>query len=76
MTYKENKIDMADVCELAHVLTVKECERQKINVDCLGLMDCTDGGQDHEDTNSTHYGAKAQIIFDHYYDLITNTLKI
>jgi len=69
----KNKVDMSDVCELAHELTVRECYELDINVNCKGLKDCGDNGQDHrKKADGTHYGKKAQEIFDYYYDMITN----
>lgn len=68
--------DMADVCELAHELTVKECQEKNINVDCLGIMDCTDGSQDHDDPDCVHYGFEAQQIFNKYYDELCNKYNI
>jgi len=67
--------DMADVCEMAHELTVKECKEKGINVDCMGIMDCTDGSQDH-DEDGTHYGAEAQEIFNRHYDAICEEYNI
>lgn len=64
--------DMADVCELAHKRTVKECKRKKIRVDCLSVKQCKDRWQKHiKDNIGDHYTAKAQIIFDKHYDYIT-----
>lgn len=60
----EYKITMAEVCELAHELTVEKCREKKITVD------------KQYNKHETGYTAKAQRIFDRYYDLITNTLKI
>ena len=85
MTKKEKLCkDMADVCELAHQRTVRDI--RKINkilpkrnwyyVDCMGIMDCTDGGQDHEDKSVSHYGAKAQDIFNDHYDYICSITNI
>lgn len=71
--------DMSDVCELAHKRTVKDIaklnkklpRRNWYYVNCLGIMDCTDGGQDHSPkADGTHYGAKAQEIFNDHYDHI------
>ena len=62
MKTKKNYVDMADVCELAHELTVKECREKKITVDAPLSK------------RETGYTAKAQKVFDYYYDLITNTL--
>lgn len=82
MTKSEKKCkDISDVCELAHSRTVRHIRKlnktyglhHKIN--CEGIMDCTDGGQIHDKKDPdycTHYGAKAQEIFNDHYDHITN----
>lgn len=57
-----NHVDMADICELAHKLTVRECKEKGINVDSR--------------TTETGYTRKAQKIYDCYYDTITNTLNV
>lgn len=63
----ENKVDMADVCELAHLLTVRECKKRHIRVDKSHRI-----FKDEE----LHYTAEAQRIFDEIYDIITNTLNV
>ena len=58
------KIDMADVCELGHELTRRECIQKSMKCDV----------QD-EDGEGTHYSDGAQIIFDQIYDIINEQLK-
>lgn len=58
------KTTMAEVCELAHLLTIAECKRRKIKVEKQVTKD------------ETCYTAKGQIVFDNYYNLITETLKV
>lgn len=78
---------MADVCELAHKRTVADI--RKLNktygfhykVNCTGMTDCGDTGRVHRgdkgyDECETHYGSKAQEIFDDHYDYITNITGI
>ena len=59
--------DMADVCEEAHDLTEKECKRLKIKFESvkrtLGYVEIK-------------YTAKAQEIFNRYYDELTNKYNI
>lgn len=62
----KNKVDMADVCELAHTLTILECEWKHIVCDL----------PDEDENGDSVYTDQAQVIFDKYYDLITNTLKV
>jgi hypothetical protein len=70
-TSEKNCKDMADVCELAHKRTVRQCKKVGINVNCYGSYDCGDRGQDHDkNAEGTHYGYKAQIFFNDYYDHI------
>lgn len=65
--------DMADVCELAHDRTVRECRKEKIPVNCKSADDCHDEGQDHGTAiEMTHYTGRAQTIFDRHYDHINN----
>jgi hypothetical protein len=59
----KNKVDMADICELAHTLTVKECLRLGYHIDTMK-------------NGESAYTSKSQPIFDGYYDLITNTLNV
>lgn len=60
--HAHNHVDMADVCELAHTLTVRECEEKNITVDSK--------------TRETGYTVKAQWIYDYYYATITSTLNV
>lgn len=75
--------DMADVCELAHKRTIRDI--RLINktygfsykVNCRSLDDCGDTAQAHKrdeeyDELGTHYGRKAQEVFDDHYDEITD----
>ncbi len=74
-----NIVDMADVCELAHKLTVNECAEKKIEVNCKDAEDCGDDGQDHtgeDGEDGTHYTEEAQDIFNYFYDEITSTLSV
>lgn len=61
---------MADVCELAHNRTVRDCRKRRIQVDCDSFKKCGDDGQDHDDEDMTHYTKKAQGIFDAHYEHI------
>ena len=61
---QNNHVDMADVCELAHKLTERECDRRKIELEYQSK------------TGDVQYTEISQAIFDSYYDLITNTLKV
>jgi hypothetical protein len=63
----EYKITMADICELAHEYTVKECAEKGITLD-KGVFE--DGEEDEE------YTDEAQAIYDRHYLLITNTLGV
>ena len=56
-----DKIDNADICELAHELTKLKCAEKKIV--CDTVLD--------ENTAYTH---KAQAIFNDYHDLIEKHL--
>lgn len=60
MTYK---ITMADICELAHELTIRQIGEKAEKIT---------RGQNVTVT----YTKTGQQVFDDYYDLITNTLKI
>lgn len=53
--------DMADVCQLAHELTVCDCNELKIDID---------QGDDYEENDDVTYTPEAQKIFDNYYNLI------
>lgn len=55
----EYTITMADVCELAHELLVREAKQKGFEV-----------------SDEETYTPKEQDIFDKYYDIITNILKI
>ena len=59
------EIDMADMCELAHELTLEECDRLGIEVD----MKVDENGDETE-----RYTEKAQDIFNRYFDLVEMTL--
>lgn len=62
--HAHNHVDMADVCELAHKLTVRECEIKKIYK------------IDKTNSDGTLYTAKAQRIYDYYFETITSTLNV
>ncbi len=76
--------DMADLCEEAHRLTVKECKKKGINVDCTGIRDCGDDDQRHTEENldrktglfSDHYSFKATPIFEKHYDYLVEKYNI
>lgn len=73
--------NMADVCRLAHLRTVRDCGFKKIQVDCDSEMKCMDDGQVHKgdaewDECCTHYTAEAQEIFDEHYDYICGVTGI
>lgn len=57
--------DMADVCELAHKLTVRECKLKKVQIEYKRPI--------HGELN---YTSKAQKIYDYYYATITSTLNV
>lgn len=59
----EYTITMAEVCELAHKLTVLKCQDKNIEVEV----------QHDEDTV---YTEKAKEIYNNYYEIVTNTLGI
>ncbi len=64
--------DMADVCELAHKRTVRECKRIGILVDCVSSMMCGDNSRhimDGQD-DDVHYTTESQEVFDKHYDYI------
>lgn len=65
MNNEQNHVDMADVCELAHILTAKECKAKKIQLEYKRPI--------HEEVN---YTSKAHKIYTKYYLLITNTLNV
>ncbi len=53
--------DMADICELAHMLTVRECAITGVKVD---------------GRTETGYSRKGQSIYNHFLNLITSTLNV
>lgn len=53
--------DQADICELAHLLTVRECTIHKIKIDAK-----RDSG----------YSIKAERIYNNFYSMITSTLGL
>lgn len=55
---------MADACELAHKLTVRECFHRGIDVD------------QYADNGDINYTDKAQDIFNDYYDIVTTELSV
>lgn len=59
----EYKITMADVCELAHTLTIRELGEKAETLKRGKVVE-------------VRYTKRGQQVFDDYYDLITNTLKI
>ena len=61
-----NKVDMADLCELAHELTVLECRR--LGIDEIDEVDAESG--------DIRYTEKVQDVFNNYYDLICTTLNV
>lgn len=63
-TENEYTVTMADVCELAHELTVTECERLKIEVDA------------EQENGDIRYTEEAQDVFNKYCDLVTNSLGV
>jgi hypothetical protein len=88
MTKQEKQCkDMADVCELAHKRTIRDIKKLNktygftYQVDCHDLKDCGDDGQLHKgdeewEKNGTHYGMKAQEVFDGHYDYLCEITKI
>jgi hypothetical protein len=64
--------DMADVCELAHKRTVRECRKKRIIVDCKSSMMCGDNDRHRTDgeDDDVHYTSDAQDIFNRHYDNI------
>jgi len=59
----EYTITTADICELAHKLTVLKCQEKGYAVEIK---------QDEE----TVYTEKAQEIYNNYYEIVTSTLKL
>lgn len=77
MTKKESQCQtMADVCELAHERTVRECKKLGIAVDCENQTQCKDVNQVHGDKEFTHYNEQSQRIFNEHYDYICEVTKI
>ena len=64
----KQQITNADICELAHTLAERECKQRKIILDKM----IKEKGKVIE----VAYSAKAQRIFDYYYDQITNILGL
>lgn len=60
----EPYVDRANVCELAHELTTRDCERLGIKVDHV------------EPSGDIRYTDKAQDIFNDYLTLIDTTLGV
>jgi hypothetical protein len=59
----KNHINMADICELAHELTIRELGDRSETVSRGKVV-------------TVKYTKVGQKVFDSYYDLITNTLKV
>jgi len=59
----ENYVDHADMCELAHRLTERECKLKKIELE-------------YSPRGETQYTDEAQVIFDYYYELIEKVLNV
>lgn len=60
MKHKPNYVDMADVCVLAHTLTIKDMGEKAEKVR----------------NGTVSYTKRGQEVFDTYYDIITNTLHV
>lgn len=58
----------AMICEEAHALTVKECKKKKIALDCPSELVC--GDKYNHDDEIVHYSPDAQDIFDRHFDAI------
>ena len=58
------KIDTADLCEIAHETTAEICKAKKIQLD-----------KKPNKNEEVNYTAKAQRIFDRYFDLLDNTFR-
>jgi len=58
----EYTINMADMCELAHALTVRDCNRDRITIDVI------------EDNGDTRYTEEAQDIFNNYLAIVEENL--
>lgn len=57
------------VCELAHTLTLRECNHRNITIDDMP----EDYDPEHDDLQ---YTPEAQEVFDYYYKTITETLNV
>ena len=66
MERQPNYVDMAELCELASILTEERCAEKKIVLN---------RERDSED-DDLYYTEEAQDIFNDYLDLITNTLNV
>lgn len=56
------EVDMSNICEAAHTLTVNECEKKNIKVD--------------DTSKENGYTNKASEIFKKYYDILISVFKI
>lgn len=66
MERQQNYVDMAELCELASILTEEKCEEKKIILN-------KDRASEDDDL---YYTEEAQDIFNNYLDLISNTLNV
>lgn len=75
----EYKIDNADICELTHNLTVRDCEARSIEWNIL-VSDCAELGSEKNDNRlfsvTEIYTPEAQELFNEYYDIITESLGV
>lgn len=78
MTPSEKRCeDMADVCELAHKRTVRECKEKSLRVDCNSSMLCGNNDNHRDDSElGDHYTSDAQAIFDRHYEHICEVIGI
>jgi len=60
---KHKEVDTADLCEVVHTITAEICKAKGIIMDIITKYD------------GTRYTAKAQRIFDRYFDLLDNTFR-
>lgn len=60
----QKTFNTADICEAAHYLTVRDCKREKIT------LNCHKGKCTHDGEGEVHYSTKAQEIFDKHFDII------
>jgi hypothetical protein len=65
MTNPKNRVNMADICELAHALTIEMCEQRRIKVD-----------RRVNSNGETEYTRAGSNLFDHYYELITTIFNV